>query len=284
MSAPLMHLEVATRNLRLARHRDASHTGFLARPICDTGQGMRERARRGGTTHAAWVVALYLGGCGGDAAPSVRSPSKAAQLEGPAHAGTDSPTDTPPATPPPPPGAFDLPGLRDWAPSDRLGWPTESVHITSSYGWRVDPVSGQGTRLHRGIDLRGTPGDLVLSIGAGTVEFAGHDPLLGNLVIVDHGQGLESFYGHLSDVLVAADVEVERGAAIGLVGNTGRSAAPHLHLSVRLDGVPIDPLEVIGEPLHRPSAAATRLADLEPDLEPTAPLPEAPDEPRPVPP
>ena len=168
-----------------------------------------------------------------------------------------------PSEPPPPPGAFDLPGLRELAPAERFTWPTESVHVTSTYGWRVDPVTGLGTRLHRGIDLRGTPGDLILSIGAGTVEFAGHDPLLGNLVIVDHGQGLQSFYGHLSDVLVVAEMDVERGAAIGLAGNTGRSAAPHLHLSVRLDGVPIDPLEVLGEPPHRPSAAATRLRDLD---------------------
>jgi murein DD-endopeptidase MepM/ murein hydrolase activator NlpD len=175
-----------------------------------------------------------------------------------------------------PPGAFELPGLREWAPADRLGWPTESVHVTSSYGWRVDPVTGLGTRLHRGIDLRGTPGDLVLSIGAGTVAFVGHDPLLGNLVVVDHGGGLESFYGHLSDVLVAADVVVDRGAAIGLAGNTGRSAAPHLHLTVRLDGVPIDPLEILGEPQHRPAALATPLDVLDRAAAPPAVAVEAP--------
>jgi murein DD-endopeptidase MepM/ murein hydrolase activator NlpD len=186
-------------------------------------------------------------GCGGDGSPagsSAAAPPASVEASAPAGA----------PTPPAEPGAFELPGLRERAPAPRFGWPTESVHVTSTFGWRVDPVSGVGTRLHRGIDLRGTPGDLVLSIGAGTVAFVGHDPLLGNLVIVDHGEGLESFYGHLSDVLVAADVEVDRGAAIGLVGNTGRSEAPHLHLTVRLDGVAIDPLEIIGEPLHRPEA------------------------------
>jgi murein DD-endopeptidase MepM/ murein hydrolase activator NlpD len=222
-----------------------------------------------GTTRVGWVIALGLAGCADDASPSGAAPSEGSAVVGP------GPADSSPA-PPSPPGAFELPGLREHEPAERLGWPTESVHITSSFGWRVDPVSGLGTRLHRGIDLRGTPGDLVLSIGAGTVSFAGHDPLLGNLVVVDHGQGLQSFYGHLSDVLVATDLVVDRGAAIGLVGNTGRSAAPHLHLSVRLDGVPIDPLEVIGEPLHRPRAAATRLQALEPTPPDPLPAPAAP--------
>ncbi|MCA9706984.1 MAG: peptidoglycan DD-metalloendopeptidase family protein [Myxococcales bacterium] len=154
-------------------------------------------------------------------------------------------------------GAFDSPALQAWRPRPRLGWPVRSVHITSSFGWRVDPVSGRGTRLHRGLDLRGAIGDLVLSIGDGRVEFVGHDPMLGTMVVIDHGDGLQSLYGHLSDVLVVTDAPVARGAAIGLVGNTGRSAAPHLHLTVKLDGHAIDPLEVIGEPLYRPMALAT---------------------------
>ncbi len=217
------------------------------------------------------AVGLALA-CGDASAPD---PEAADDPTQPASTAAEAVRD-PPAEPPPP-GAFELPGLREQAPADRFAWPTESVHVTSSWGWRVDPVTGLGTRLHRGIDLRGMPGDLVMSIGAGTVEFVGHDPLLGNLVIVNHGEGLQSFYGHLSDVLVVAEAEVERGAAIGLVGNTGRSAAPHLHLSVRLDGVPIDPLEVIGEPRHRPSAAATRLADLEQAA--VVPAPDGPVEP-----
>lgn len=153
-----------------------------------------------------------------------------------------------------PASAFELPGLAAARPRPRFTWPVQSVHLTSSFGWRVDPVSGRGVRLHRGVDFRGATGDLVLSIGPGRVEFVGHDPLLGNMVVVDHGDGLQSLYGHLSDVLVVADVPVDRGAALGLVGNTGRSAAPHLHLTVKLDGVAIDPLEIIGEPLHHPRA------------------------------
>lgn len=213
----------------------------------------------------AGVVAAIVGG-----GPACGAPEPAASVAAgsvPREGGADRDVD--PSTREPTvvaaPGAFDLPGLAPHAPDPRLGWPVESVHITSSFGWRVDPVSGIGTRLHRGIDLRGTPGDLVLSIGAGRISFVGHDPLLGNLVVVDHGEGLESYYGHLSDLLVVADVDVDRGAAIGLVGNTGRSAAPHLHLTIKLDGVAIDPLELLGEPQYRPEALATPLEALEPE-------------------
>jgi murein DD-endopeptidase MepM/ murein hydrolase activator NlpD len=134
------------------------------------------------------------------------------------------------------------------------------VHITSYFGWRVDPVSGRGVRLHRGVDLRGRVGDLVLSIADGAVSFVGHDPLLGNIVVIDHGLDVESLYGHLEDVLVHAGLPVQRGAAIGVVGSTGRSEAPHLHLTIKVRGVAIDPLAVLGEPLGNPDALVTGLA------------------------
>jgi murein DD-endopeptidase MepM/ murein hydrolase activator NlpD len=125
-------------------------------------------------------------------------------------------------------------------------------HVTSPFGWRTDPVDGRGEQLHRGVDLRGAPGDLVGAIAPGVVEFAGTDPLLGNLVIVDHGQDLRSLYGHLQDLLVHEGLPVDRATTLGLVGNTGRSQAPHLHLSVTVHGVHIDPLRVIGQPFHVP--------------------------------
>lgn len=199
---------------------------------------------------AVGLLALGLTACGDDGPPT------SLDDDPPARRDLGSMTDLPAAAPRHV-GLFDAPGLEALRPRPRLGWPVLSVHITSSFGWRVDPVSGRGVRLHRGLDLRGAIGDLVLSIGDGHVEFVGHDPLLGTMVIIDHGDGLTSLYGHLSDVLVVADVEVDRGAAIGLVGNTGRSAAPHLHLTVKLDGQAIDPLEVIGEPHYRPVALAT---------------------------
>jgi murein DD-endopeptidase MepM/ murein hydrolase activator NlpD len=145
-------------------------------------------------------------------------------------------------------------GLAALLPPERLAWPLESVHITSHFGWRVDPVSGTGRRLHRGLDFRGSVGDLVTTIASGKVVFVGHDLLLGNIVIVDHGMGVESLYGHLQGVLVHVGLEVPRGAAIGLVGNTGRSQAAHLHLTIKIQGVAIDPLAVLGQPLSTPEA------------------------------
>jgi murein DD-endopeptidase MepM/ murein hydrolase activator NlpD len=200
------------------------------------------------------VLACLVAGCG-DGATSVTDEGTPAVAAG-----------NPPAEPP---GAravdLDALGLGSARPLPRLSWPTRPVHVTSTFGWRVDPVSGKGTRLHKGIDLRGAIGDLAMSIGDGRVRFAGHDPLLGNMVVVDHGQGLESWYGHLSELLVVDGLLVDRGAAVGLIGNTGRSAAPHLHLTVKLDGEAIDPLRVLGQPLHRPAALLP-----EPEPEPDA--------------
>lgn len=185
-----------------------------------------------------WTLALAvaLGGCGERSTPAPSpGPQDATGTTGAEERTTD---------------AFARAGLEDLRPLPRVGWPVERVHITSPFGWRVDPVSGVGTRLHRGVDFRGAPGDPVLSIAAGTVQFAGHDPLLGKMIIVEHEGGVESLYGHLSDTLVHEGLPVARGAAIGLVGNTGRSAAPHLHLTVKVDGEAIDPLHLIGEPLQ----------------------------------
>ena len=159
---------------------------------------------------------------------------------------------------PPPADPWAEVGLTPLRSGDRLTWPVENVHVTSNFGWRVDPVEKSGLRLHRGVDFRGETGDLALSIADGTVVFAGRDPFLGNLVIVDHGIGVTSLYGHLADLLVHQGLRLERGAAVGLVGNTGRSAAPHLHLTIKVDDVAVDPLMLLGQPLHRAPALAAR--------------------------
>ncbi len=156
--------------------------------------------------------------------------------------------------PQPPEDPWTAAGLDALRNGDDLSWPVEAVHVTSKFGWRVDPVTGSGVRLHRGVDFRGNVGDLVLSIAAGTVTFAGQDPALGTMVEVDHGLGISSLYGHLSDVLTHEGARVDRGAAVGLVGNTGRSAAAHLHLTTKIDDVAVDPLMLLGQPLHRATA------------------------------
>jgi murein DD-endopeptidase MepM/ murein hydrolase activator NlpD len=201
------------------------------------------------------LLAVLLAACGDAAAPA-ESP---ADVPAPA----PLPADAPPETPVPPPldDAFRHEDLEFIRPGLRLGWPVESVHITSYFGWRTNPMTGVGTKLHRGLDLRGEPGDLILSIGPGTVQFAGTDPLLGNLVIVDHGLGITSFYGHMQDLLAYTGMPVDRGTTLGLVGNTGRSEAPHLHVTVKVGSFAIDPLWLIGAPLHPYPALASHISE-----------------------
>jgi murein DD-endopeptidase MepM/ murein hydrolase activator NlpD len=179
--------------------------------------------------------------CGGPEAPA--TPAEA-------EAGTAAPAEAAPSEPPPPRDPFAAEDLEAARPGLRFGWPVESPHITSYFGWRTNPMTGAGTKLHRGLDLRGAIGDLILSIGPGVVQFVGQDLLLGNLVIVDHGLGVTSYYGHMHDILVHVGLPVDRGTALGLVGNTGRSEAPHLHLTVKIGALAVDPLWLIGAPLH----------------------------------
>jgi murein DD-endopeptidase MepM/ murein hydrolase activator NlpD len=199
------------------------------------------------------------------------------------------PEDAAPESPTPPAATPDLP-VPSIAESDvdpfvaaeiealrgglRLQWPVENVHITSTFGWRADPLAAGAMRMHRGLDFRGDTGDLVLSIADGTIAFSGHDPALGNMVIVDHGDRITSIYGHLSDVLVHEGVPVQRGAAIGLVGNTGLSEAPHLHLTIKLGEEAVDPLLLLGQPLHAPDAIVVAPpAAPAPDIPPPPPAP-----------
>jgi murein DD-endopeptidase MepM/ murein hydrolase activator NlpD len=86
---------------------------------------------------------------------------------------------------------------------------------------------------------------MVRAAAAGTVTFAGWDPEYGYLVILDHGMGLETRYGHNSRLTVGVGDRVERGQPIAGVGSTGRSSAPHLHLEIRKDGIAMDPRQYL---------------------------------------
>lgn len=201
------------------------------------------------------LLLVLLAACGDGEAPNVPAPAT--------HEPAPPPPGEQPAIPVPPPldDAFRHEQLEFLRPGLRLGWPVESVHITSYFGWRTNPMTGVGTKLHRGLDLRGAPGDLILSLGPGTVQFAGTDPLLGNLVIVDHGLGITSFYGHMQDLLSYTGMPVDRGTTLGLVGNTGRSEAPHLHVTVKVGAFAIDPLWLIGAPLHPYPVLASHVSE-----------------------
>ena len=97
------------------------------------------------------------------------------------------------------------------------------------------------TQYHPGLDIAAPTGAPVLAAGDGTVTFAGSDPEYGNLVILEHGLGLESRYGHNTRLSVQVGDRVSRGQPIATVGSTGNSTAPHLHFEIHKDGVPVDP-------------------------------------------
>lgn len=118
------------------------------------------------------------------------------------------------------------------------------LEITSGYGARKDPF-GMGWALHPGVDLRAEEGTIVRATGAGKVMNAGYAGGYGNMVEIEHGEGVSTRYGHLSAILVSEGDLVTAGTPIGRVGSTGRSTGPHLHYETRIDGEPVDPLRFL---------------------------------------
>jgi murein DD-endopeptidase MepM/ murein hydrolase activator NlpD len=112
--------------------------------------------------------------------------------------------------------------------------------ITSPFGYRADPFLGRPA-LHPGVDLAEAYGTEVHAAAAGRVAHAGPAGGYGNMVEIDHGNGLASRYAHMSETLVEEGQQVDKGAVLGRLGSTGRSTGPHLHYEVRVDGEPVDP-------------------------------------------
>ena len=117
---------------------------------------------------------------------------------------------------------------------------TGEIDETSPFGVREDPFVHQAA-MHTGMDMRGEVGEPVHATAAGKITIAGWDGGYGNLVEIDHGNGLATRYGHLSQIGVRVGDEVHVGQTIGLVGSTGRSTGPHLHYETRIDGEPVNP-------------------------------------------
>jgi murein DD-endopeptidase MepM/ murein hydrolase activator NlpD len=113
-------------------------------------------------------------------------------------------------------------------------WPVNGV-VVSGFGMRW-------SRMHEGIDIAAATGTPIWAAASGTVIHAGWLGGYGNLVVVDHGNGLATAYGHASAILVVVGQQVSQGETIALVGSTGRSTGPHLHFEVRTNGVAVDPL------------------------------------------
>ena len=120
-------------------------------------------------------------------------------------------------------------------------WPVEGT-LEGGFGGRRNPFGGGGYEFHSGQDIEAAWGAPVVSGAAGKVSFVGWQNGYGQLVIVDHGGGLTTRYGHLSHIDVAMDQAVSRGQLLGKVGSTGRSTGPHLHYEVRINDEAVNPL------------------------------------------
>ncbi|MBC5764904.1 M23 family metallopeptidase [Ramlibacter sp. GTP1] len=125
-----------------------------------------------------------------------------------------------------------------------LASPMEFSRVTSGFAMRFHPILNQW-RAHKGVDYGAPTGTAVRAVGDGVVEFAGWQNGYGNVVIVDHGKGAVTLYGHLSRVNVKRGEKVARSQNIGNVGATGWATGPHLHFEFRENGIHKDPLTVV---------------------------------------
>lgn len=123
-------------------------------------------------------------------------------------------------------------------------WPVIGK-LESGVGGRRNPFGGRGYEYHEGQDIDAQYGTPVLVAASGRVTVAGWQRGYGNVVYVDHGNGLSTRYGHLSEIDVSVGQAVTRGQTIGLVGSTGRSTGPHLHYEVRIKNEPVDPRQYL---------------------------------------
>ena len=120
-------------------------------------------------------------------------------------------------------------------------WPVASyVYVSSRFGLRVHPITGE-KKSHTGIDIASNQGTAVYASDGGSVTLAGWNGGYGNCIMIDHGNGYVTLYGHLSSISVSVGQPVSQGTTIGAVGSTGNSTGPHLHFEVLKNGTRIDP-------------------------------------------
>lgn len=124
------------------------------------------------------------------------------------------------------------------------GRPVRSGYVSSEFGFRRDPFSGR-KRLHKGIDYAGPRGTEIYAVGGGVVAFVGRKSGYGNVVEVDHGDELVSRYAHLNKSKVKEGEVVKKGELVALMGSTGRSTGPHLHLEVLKNGEQVNPRDYL---------------------------------------
>ena len=126
------------------------------------------------------------------------------------------------------------------------GRPIVKGWLSSAYGKRMDPITGQPA-WHAGIDFAGRQGSDVIAVASGVVVFADRRDGYGNMVEIHHGNGISSRYGHHDKLMVKAGQIVKKGDVIGLMGNSGRSTGPHVHFEVLRNGKNIDPTRFVSD-------------------------------------
>ena len=122
-------------------------------------------------------------------------------------------------------------------------WPVEG-QVTASFGERIDPFNGEGA-FHSGVDISANVGSAVIAPADGSITFADFLGGYGRAIMVDHGHGISTRYGHLSSFAVTAGQYVHRVDTIGYVGTSGRTTGPHLHYEVRINDVPVNPYKYL---------------------------------------
>lgn len=158
-------------------------------------------------------------------------------------------------------------GRRHSAPGDWLGvveapslWPVEGK-VTSSFGEREDPFNGEGA-FHTGIDISAPFGEPIHATADGVVEFADRTSGYGREVVLDHGHGITTLYGHMSGFAVASGDQVHRGQVIGYIGLSGRSTGPHVHYEVRIQNIPVNPHKYLRMTMDQLDTASAKPLDV----------------------
>ncbi|PRP92478.1 putative peptidase [Enhygromyxa salina] len=188
------------------------------------------------------MLALALAGCPRPASPPGEDGQPSAEAGG--ESGGKGSAEGSRASDNGPDSSDPFAGLEPLRPHPWAGWPVENVDIEGYDGWRISPVTG-GFERDRGLVFNTDPGAFVLAIADAQVVEIGRNDQDQLELTLDHGQGIESHLGPLSDALVHAGLPVTRGAVVGLAA--GRS----LRLRVSVDGLDIDPLLALRQPLHR---------------------------------
>lgn len=127
------------------------------------------------------------------------------------------------------------------APSGSLNGMQLSIPVTGTISSRFGSRSASRSTIHTGLDISAPNGTGIRPISAGTVTYAAYKGSYGNLIIIDHGNGVQSYYAHCSALYVSIGQSVDTGTTIGAVGSTGNSTGPHLHLEIRIGGSPVNP-------------------------------------------